>query len=120
MFKSSKTREIVKKMIGNLTPKEALHLVKDKELKNTDLPECVERFLREEGKILIRRLEFYEARVQNRYGFLGSTIEKLAIYPNIWVNWDGLEPFPWREAKKIKCYLDSSLDIPAHQRQHLN
>ena len=107
----------MRKMIGNMTPREVLHLVQDKELKQSDLPECVERFLREEATILVERLNFYEARVRNRHGFLGSIIEKLVIYPTIWVNWDGLEPFPWREEQLIELYLDSSLE-GFQQRRH--
>ena len=91
-----------------MTPKEVLHLVKDKELKNSDIPEWVERTLREECTVLIGRLARYEARIRDRFGFLGSTIEKLAIYHDIWTNWDGSEPFPWREERTIDAFLDAN------------
>ena len=107
MFKSARTKAIMRKMVGGMTPKEVLHLVKDRDLRNSDVPEFVERLLREEGTILMSRLRHYEARILDKYGFLGSVIEKLAIYNRIWMNWDGLEPFPWREERTIDAYLDN-------------
>ena len=64
--------------------------------------------LREECKILIGRLRLYEARIHDRHGFLGSVIEKLAIYSDIWMNWDGTEPFPWREERPLENYFDAN------------
>ena len=108
LFKSAKTRKIMRKMIGKMYPKELLHLVQDRELKETDVPTWVERTLREECKTLIRRLGHYDGRIRDRFGFLGSVIEKLVIYPKIWTNWDGSEPFAWRDDHPIEDYFDSN------------
>ena len=107
-FRSQTTTRILNKMVGKLKPSEILHLVKDRELRDSDVPEWIERLLRRECRVLIARLRRYEDRIRDRYGFLGSVIEKLAIYSTIWSNWDGNEPFPWTEEKKLEAYFDSN------------
>ena len=101
-------------MLGNMTPREILALTKDKELEGSDVSEWVERTLREEATVLVGRLDRYKDRIQNRFGFMGSIIEKLVIYPRVWTNWDGTEPFAWREEEKpIKEYFD--INLPANR-----
>ena len=107
-FRSQTTTRILNKMVGKMRPSEILHLVKDRELRQSDVPEWIERLLRRECKILIRRLGRYEAKIRDRHGFLGSVIEKLAVYPMIWDNWDGSEPFPWTEERKLEAYFDAN------------
>ena len=91
-----------------MKPSEILHLVKDRELRESDIPEWVERMLRKECKLLVERLMRYNAKIRDRHGFLGSVIEKLVVYPNIWENWDGTEPFPWRDERPLEAYFDSN------------
>ena len=109
LFNSSRSRRISKKMLGNMKPCEILDLVSDPQLKKSDVPKWVELSIKEYCTVLVERFECYEARIVNRYGQVDSLIEKMVHYRNIWVNWDGLEPFPWREERSIKYYFDENI-----------
>ena len=113
LFHSSNTKQISKKMLGNMKPSEIWELVKDQQIKKSDVPRWVDLMIEEYCTVLVRRFEFYEARYENRFGNVESLIEKMVHYKNVWVNWDGLEPFPWREERPIKYFFDSNLQIPA-------
>ena len=112
LFRSTRTRQITKKMLGNMKPSEMLELVTDPEIKNSDVPRWVELMIEEYCSMLVERFEWYEARYENRYGQIDSLIEKMVHYRTVWVNWDGLEPFPWREERPIKYYFDSNVRAP--------
>lgn len=109
LFRSNRINEISRKMLGNMKPSEILELVRDPQIKNSDVPKWVELVIEEYCTILVRRFEFYDARFVNRHGQLDSLIEKMTYYRTLWVNWDGLEPFPWREERPIKYYFDRNL-----------
>ena len=98
-----------KKMLGNMKPSEVLELVNDMQIKRSDVPRWVEAMIDEFCTVLVQRINFYEARYRNRYALANTLIEKLSLYRTLWVNWDGLEPFPWREERPIKYYYDSNL-----------
>ena len=97
LFDSSNTKQISKKMLGNMKPTEMLELVRDDQIRRSDVPQWVETMIEECCTVLVQRFEFYEARYQNRFSDAVTLIEKMARYRSVWVNWDGLEPFPWRE-----------------------
>lgn len=109
LFHSTRTKNLSKKMLGNMKPAEILELVQDHQIKGSDVPQWVEAMIEEFCTVLVQRFAFYEARYQNRFPNAGTFIEKMVHYRNVWVNWDGLEPFPWREARPIKYYYDSNL-----------
>ena len=121
LFRSTRTRQISKKMLGNMKPSEILELVKDPEIQNSDVPNWVELMIEEYCGILVERFKWYEARYENRYGHVDTLIEKMVHYRTVWVNWDGLEPFPWREERPIKFYYDSNTQSPqqANARRYL-
>lgn len=109
LFRSARTKQLSRKMLGNMKPSEILELVKDRQMQDSDVPRWVEAMIAEFCTILVQRFEFYEARYRNRYADATSLIEKMTRYRTVWVNWDGLEPFPWREERPIKYYYDSHL-----------
>ena len=92
-----------------MKPAEMVEMVNDVQLQGSDVPQWVEAMVEEFCTILVRRFDFYEARYQNRYPRTTTLIEKMALYRTVWVNWDGLEPFPWREERPIKYYFDSNI-----------
>ena len=96
-------------MLGNMKPSEILELVSDDQIQGSDVPQWVEAMITEYCTILVQRFDFYEARYVNRFPEATSLIEKMAHYRRLWVNWDGLEPFPWREERPIKYYYDANL-----------
>lgn len=109
LFRSNRTKNLSKKMLGNMKPAEILEMVKDSQLKESDVPQWVEAMIAEFCTVLVRRFDFYDARYQNRYADASTLIEKMVVYRTLWVNWDGLEPFPWREERPIKYYFDSNI-----------
>ena len=112
LFRSERTRQISKKMLGNMKPSEMLELVTDPDVENSDVPEWVELMIETYCTMLVERFDWYEARYTNRYGQVNSLLRKMVYYGSIWVNWDGLEPFPWREERPIKYYFDSNVRNP--------
>ena len=110
LFRSSRTRGISKKMLGNMKPSEIVELVADSEIKNSDVPNWVELMISEYCKLFVRRCEFYDTRFENRFPEATSLIQKMACYRHVWVNWDGLELFPWREERSIKYFFDSNIE----------
>ena len=109
LFRSARIKSLSKKMLGNMKPTEIFELVTDRQMKQSDVPLWVESMITEFCTILTQRFEFYEARYLNRFEHATTLIEKMVHYRKIWVNWDGLEPFPWREERPIKYYFDSNL-----------
>lgn len=99
-----------------MKPSEILEMVSDGQLKESDIPSWVEAMIEEYCTILVQRFDFYEARYHNRYAEFTSLIGKMTCYRKVWVNWDGLEPFPWREERPIKYYFDSN--IQSHVRSY--
>ena len=96
-------------MLGNMKPSEILEMVEDAQIKESDVPRWVEAMIEEYCTILLQRFDFYEARYTNRFPEATTFIEKMTRYRSLWVNWDGLEPFPWREERPIKYYYDANL-----------
>ena len=109
LFHSIRTKLVSRKMLGNMKPSEILELVKDDQVKRSDVPRWVNSMIEEYCTILVRRFEFYEARYRNRFANAVTPIEKMVHYRLVWVNWDGLEPFPWREERPIKYYFDVNI-----------
>ena len=99
-------------MLGNMKPSEMVELVKDPQIQRSDVPRWVMTMINECCTIFVQRTIFYDARFLNRYGDSLSLIEKMAKYRTLWVNWDGMEPFPWREERPIKYYFDSNIRSP--------
>lgn len=109
LFQSNRTKLLSKKMLGNMKPSEILELVNDDQIRRSDVPQWVNGMIEEYCTVFVERVDFYEARFNNRYRNAELLIEKMVHYRSIWVNWDGLEPFPWREERPIKYYYDSHL-----------
>ena len=108
LFRSNRTRKISKKMLGNMKPSEIVELVKDVDVRNSDVPQWVDLMITEYCKMFVERCRFYEGRFEHRYPEATTLIEKMEKYRHVWVNWDGLEPFPWREERPIKYFFDSN------------
>ena len=96
-------------MLGNMKPSEILQLVNDPQIKKSDVPNWVELMIEEYCTTLVRRFEVYEATFIKKHGQINSLIEKMVHYKTIWINWDGLEPFPWRDERAIKYYFDENI-----------
>ena len=109
LFNSNRSRQISKKMLGNMKPSEILDLVRDPHIKKSDVPKWVEQSIEEYCTVLVERFECYEERFLNKHDQVDSLIEKMFFYRNIWINWDGLEPFPWRNERSIKYYFDENI-----------
>ena len=107
MFRSARTRKVLRKMFGGMKPSEMWDLAKDEQLKHSDIPQWIEQMIRQECTILMSRFEHYKDKYIAKYGHIGSCIEKMVRYPSIWENWDDQETFPWREEKSIKYYMDA-------------
>ena len=110
LFRSSRTRGISKKMLGHMKPSEIVELIEDSEVSGSDVPAWVDLMIREYCKMFVERCNFHDTRFENRFPNAVSLIHKIAKYRHVWVNWDGLEPFPWREERLIKYYFDSNVE----------
>ena len=110
LFRSNRIREISRKMLGNMKPSEIVELVSEPDVKNSDVPAWVDLVIEEYCKIFTERCSFYESRFEYRYGRNLSLIAKMDKYRTVWVNWDGLEPFPWREERPIKYFFDENIE----------
>ena len=113
-----------------MSPKEMTVLHKDRQLRNTDVPQWIEGTLRRECTLVIERLRKYEDKIVERYGHLSTIAEKLSVYHTIWENWDGLEPCPFDRMRTLRQYYDSNIpeeikrkiraDKERRRRQHEN
>ena len=92
-----------------MSPAEMIVLHKDQQLRNTDVPDWIEETLRKECKLVVERLPRYEEKIRNRFGYLSTLAEKLAIYHLVWDNWDDLEPCPFTEMRTLRRYFDSNI-----------
>ena len=100
-------------MVGNMTPEDAVDLISDPRVRSTDVPKWIEIVLREKCKKLTDRLRGYERKIVRKFGRPISSLPKvIKIYHTIWENWDGQEPFPYQEAKKLKYYFDEQALSP--------
>ena len=77
LFRSNRTKNLSKKMLGNMKPSEIVELVKDDQMRGSDVPRWVEAMIEEFCTILLQRFEFYEARYRNRFSDSTSLIEKM-------------------------------------------
>ena len=94
-------------MVGNMTPEDAVDLISDPRVRSTDVPKWIEIVLREKCKVLTDRLRIYERKITRKFGRPMSSLPKIIrVYHTIWENWDGQEPFPYLESRKLKYYFD--------------
>ena len=100
----------MREMLGNLKPDDIVDLVSDPKIKSTDVPQWVELTLRQNCTVIIERLKRYDSKIIQKFGRpIPSLVKKLKIYNQIWDNWDGLEPFPYKETRKLKYYFDDMI-----------
>ena len=110
-YSNQRTRAIMKEMLGNMKPDDVLELISDPKIKSTDVPQWVELTLRQNCKIIARRLRKYDSKIIQKFGRpISSLVKKLKIYNQIWDNWDGQEPFPYPDTRKIKYYFDDVVE----------
>ena len=109
-FVNATTRKTLNLMVGNMYPSEMADLVEDAQVRETDVPDWIERTLRANCKYVIARLPRYETLIRVKYGEVGSLIKKLAVYHTVRDNFDGLEPCDFDFMKPIYKYYDWNLD----------
>ena len=104
-----RTKTILAKMLGNLTPAEICDVIEDKEVARTDIPAWTELVIQENCTIVLKRLELYNESIQRKYGAVKFTVQKLSIYHKIWTAWDGDEPCPCDKNENLEYFYDSSI-----------
>ena len=109
-FTNPWTRKTLKTMLGFMYPSEMAELTEDRQVRQTDIPEWVERTLRRECTYVVRRLPRYERQIQARYGDLDSLVKKLAVYHTVRDDWDSLEPCNFEFMQPLYRYYDCKLD----------
>ena len=98
-------RKKLTKMILDLTTEELKCVVEDDYVKSTEIPRFLEYVLRRRTRRFRRRCALWE----HKMIFPDArcrTVYKLIQYQHCYENWDGAEPFPGRESKKLKYYTD--------------
>ena len=108
-FRNPSTKKTLRIMLGNMYPSEMSDLTEDRQIRDTDVPEWIERTLREECTLVVERLPRYEAKILERYGPISSLIGKLVIYHTVRDNWDSLEPCNFTRMMPLRCYFDDQI-----------
>ena len=108
-FKNQHARAILARMLGKMTPAEICAVIEDKEVKRTDIPKWTELVIQENCTILLERLKLYTDSINQKYGDILYTVQKLSVYHKIWTNWDGKEPCPFNEGVPLESFYDSAI-----------